>query len=491
MTELRWLARTAMLRVRDMSRLALLLAVSVVILSFNFGSRLLLTNDDTRFPVMARDVLAHGHWLLPALPDGQPHLAKPPLVVWLMTLASWPTGSVSVRTAVLPSLLEALGVVLVTYWIGRRLFNPNVGLVGGLVTFTTVGVFSLAHSAMPDMALLLALTSAMAAYVAMEFDGLRTWLIAFYALVGLASLAKGAAGLLPLAIVLVYTIVTDGVSRLTRVVSVPGLVVLVLLAVPWWILAALAGRERFVEGIVFQDQLLWYFGRTGWHWRAITEPFGHAVAITLPWCVLLPFGIWAAVREADLEKARRVRLLLVWLATVFVIIAVSDQQRERYYLPLCPAVALLIGWWYSTLAWRRRALAFAGAWVAVVAIGAVLDTIHTRRFNAATDLGTLRVAPAQAPAPLYAFDVPELVLTFNLDRPVQAIKYHSFEERVKHGRDGYLIISDRALRSVPHTLCMRRLATGVVNSRPVTVLAKNTCSQSPIAERTESSDTTH
>jgi len=176
MTELRWLARTAMLRVRDMSRLALLLAVSVVILSFNFGSRLLLTNDDTRFPVMARDVLAHGHWLLPALPDGQPHLAKPPLVVWLMTLASWPTGSVSVRTAVLPSLLEALGVVLVTYWIGRRLFNPNVGLVGGLVTFTTVGVFSLAHSAMPDMALLLALTSAMAAYVAMEFDGLRTWL---------------------------------------------------------------------------------------------------------------------------------------------------------------------------------------------------------------------------------------------------------------------------------------------------------------------------
>src|SRR5256712_7616572 len=153
MTELRWLARTAMLRVRDRSGLALLLAVSVVILSFNFGARLPLTNDERRCDVMAGTSLPRGPWLLPALPDGQPHLAKPPLVVWLMTLASWPTGSVSVRTAVLPSLLEALGVVLVTYWIGRRLFNPNVGLVGGLVTFTTVGVFSLAHSAMPDMAL--------------------------------------------------------------------------------------------------------------------------------------------------------------------------------------------------------------------------------------------------------------------------------------------------------------------------------------------------
>src|SRR2546425_4143112 len=40
------------------------------------------------------------------------------------------------------------------------------------------------------------------------------------------SLTKGASGLLPLAIVLVYTIVTDGVSRLTRLVSVPGIVVL-------------------------------------------------------------------------------------------------------------------------------------------------------------------------------------------------------------------------------------------------------------------------
>src|SRR2546428_8865129 len=123
---------------------------------------------------------------------------------------------------------------------------------------------------------------------------------------------------------------------MTRVVSVPGLVVLVLLAVPWWILAALAGRERFVEGIVFQDQLLWYFGRTGWHWRAITQPFGHAVPITLPWCVLLPPGIWAAVREADLEKARRVRPLLVWLAPVFLSIAGSGQQREPCYLPPCP-----------------------------------------------------------------------------------------------------------------------------------------------------------
>jgi len=60
-------------------RLALVAAADAVVLSFNFGSRLLLTNDDTRFPVMARDVLVNRHWLVPALPDGTPHLMKPPL----------------------------------------------------------------------------------------------------------------------------------------------------------------------------------------------------------------------------------------------------------------------------------------------------------------------------------------------------------------------------------------------------------------------------
>jgi 4-amino-4-deoxy-L-arabinose transferase-like glycosyltransferase len=455
---------------------ALLLCVSILLLSFNFSSRQLLTNDDTRFPVMARDVLTQGHWLVPALQDGRPHLAKPPLVVWLITLASWPAGAVSAQTAILPSLLEAVGVVLVTSWIGRRLFGAAAGLVAGLVVVTTVGVFSFAHSAMPDMALLLALTGAMAAYVAAELGGSAVSLVTFYGLVGIACLTKGAAGLLPVAIVLVYTITVRGVARLGRVVSIPGLVLLLIIAVPWWIVAAVAGRGRFASEVVVHDQFLWYFRMTGRHWQAVVEPITHAVAITLPWCILLPFAIWKAMHEADAEKARRVRLVLVWLATVFAIIAISDQQRERYYLPLCPALALLIGWWCSTLAWTRRAWLFGGAWIAVVATGAVVDTVHTQRFNAHTDLAAVRAALGDRTVPLYATDVPELALTFNLDRPVLVSKsYRFFETRVP--ADGLLIISDRALESVTDRSCMRQLVTGTLDTQPFTLVSKAGCRQ--------------
>jgi 4-amino-4-deoxy-L-arabinose transferase-like glycosyltransferase len=467
---------------RPALRLVVVGLVAVTVLGFNFGARGLLTNDDTRFPVLARDVLVNGHWLLPALPDGTPHLIKPPLVVWLIALASWPGGAVTVRTATLPSLLAAIAVVVLTCWIGRRLFDPDAGVVAALTALTTVGMSSMAHSAMPDMVQLCAMTAAMAAYVAWELGGPRAWLVGFYALIGVASLTKGAAGFLPLAIVLVFVLATFDAGRLRRLVSVPGITALALLAIPWWIVAALAGRNRFVHGVVFNDQLLWYFERTAWSWRTLTEPFAHAVAITLPWCLLLPVAVRRAVRETDPETARRLRLVLAWLVTSFVLMAVSGQQRERYYLPLCPAVALMIGWWYSTLGWRRRAVAFACAWMVVVAVGVVLVVAETRRFNARSDLGALRGAVAQVPAPVYAADVPELVLAFNLDRPVLISDYRFFEERAQHELSGYLVVSDRMLRRVSDISCMRRVATGMTPGRPFTVVVRDTCASAPHEE---------
>jgi 4-amino-4-deoxy-L-arabinose transferase-like glycosyltransferase len=456
---------------------ALVAVVGAMVLSFNFGSRLLLTNDDTRFPDMARDVLVNGHWLVPALPDGTPHLAKPPLVVWLIALFSWPAGSVSVRTAVLPSLLEAIGVVLLTYWLGRRLFNRDAGVVAGLTVATSVGVYLMAHSSMPDMAQLVAGMGAMAVYVASRFGGRRAWLVAFYGLLGLGSLAKGVAGFIPLAIVLVDTIITYGVVGLKRLVSIPGWVVLAAIAVPWWVVAATTGgHQGFVNGVVMNDQLLYYFARPGWGWRTILEPLVHALTVLLPWGLLLPFAIRRALRETDPETVRRVRLPLVWLATVFATMAMSAQQRQRYYIPLCPAAALLIGWWYSTLAWRWRARAFAGAWIALAAVGGALVRLDTPRYNATTDLTGLRAVLAQAPLPLFSFDLQDLALSFNLDRPVVNDKnYEQFEARARRGEMSYLIISDRAIGNQPVATCMRRIARGLVTRRPFTVLDPTGC----------------
>jgi hypothetical protein len=141
-------------------------------------------------------------------------------------------------------------------------------------------------------------------------------------------------------------------------------------------------------------------------------------------------------------------------------------------------VTLLIGWWYTTLAWPRRTRAFPSAWVAIVVVGVVLVALDTPRYNATTDLRALRAALAEAPAPVFAFDLQELALSFNLDRPVVTSKHYGrFESHLRQGRAGYLVISDRALREQPGDPCRRRIAGRLVTRRPFTVLDLTECGQ--------------
>jgi len=338
---------------------------------------------------------------------------------------------------------------------------------------------------MPDMVQLVAGTGAIAIYVASGFGARGGWLVAFYAMLGLGSLAKGAAGLIPLAIVLVHAVVTFGVGGFKRLVSIPGCLVLLALAVPWWVAAAVAGgREQFVQDFVFNDQLLYYFTRDLRNWRAMVQPIILAITVLVPWSVLLPFAIRRALRQTDPATGPSVRLLLVWLSVAFVILAISGQQRHRYYLPLCPAGALLVAWWHSTLRWRWRMWAFATAWSAVVAVGAVVVWVATPRFNSTTDLRELQAVLAKAPAPVIAIDLQDLALSFNLDRPVVGAKtLRTFEDRVRGGERAYLVISDRAVSRQGAGNCLRTVARGRVTQQQFLVLEPVGCDKAgPSAE---------
>lgn len=454
-------------------RLALLLGVSVTLLTVNLGSRVLATNDEARFPLLARDILSAGHWLLPRL-DGVPHLNKPPLYAWLIALASWPAGAVTPWTATLPSVLAALVVVCATYWIALRCFDPESAVVAGLTVLTTVGVFSYARVPMPDMTFGAALTLAMAAFVAVELDG-RPWaLVGFYGLMGVAFWIKGPAGLLPLGVVAVDLGVTSGWSGLRRLVSTSGLLLLVLLVGAWGAVIGLAAQtEPFVTNVVITDLLQWYVPtqRLGWH--QLVQPPLQALTILLPWSVLLPGAIWAAARSTEAEHARRMRLLLVWLGVAFLLVAVTREQRLRYYLPLCPPAALLIAGWYARWRSPRRAVSFACVWMLVVAGGLTVDSYARTRHNAATDLRAASHALAHATR-LYAVDAPELVFAFYLERPVTILPhYRDFASRLQSGHGEYLVIAERTVpASVPASL--ERVATAAVGGRRYVILGDRT-----------------
>src|SRR6266446_1589196 len=141
-----------------------------------------------------------------------------------------------------------------------------------------------------------------------------------------------------------------------------------------------------------------------WGWRRVVEPLGAAVTILLPWSLLLPFAVRWAARRWKTEHAAGERLALLWAITVFLLVAASYRQRWRYYLPLCVPGALLFA-----------------VWAIVAGALAVGEAYVTARHSRGTELRPIAQAVERAPAPVFAVDAPELVLSFYLERPIRAV----------------------------------------------------------------------
>ncbi len=457
----------------DLKRAGLYAGVlAVVILPLyvaDLGGWIFLTNDEARFPVMARDIVARGHWLTPEI-AGTPMLNKPPLHAWFIALASLPGSAVTPRTAALPSVVTGIGIVLGAAWLGARLFGGTAGLTAGLLTATTVGLFSLAHVPLPDATLTLAITGAMCAFVLAEFEQRRGALTAFYGATGLAFLAKGPVGLIPLAVALVFELLTYGLHGARRLRSFPGFLLLGLLIVPWLLLALRTGGHGFVQGVVVEDFQWTYFGFGGLRWQRLTHPVELALTHLLPWVVLLPLGAWSAVREPDPEQARRLRLPLVWASTAFVLVAFSERQRWRYYLPLVPPVALLVAAWYHRLRLRRATTIIAALCLALVVVllglGGRYEAAKRQRLTAIND-----VVPQlkSARVPVFALDSPDIVFDFYADHPV--VRLTDYSQFAGTLGPAYLIASERMARSAP--VSVGTLAIARVNGQKFVLLRKS------------------
>jgi len=453
----------------SLHRLAALLAVSAVLLFFDFGTRVFTTNDETRFPLMARDIVRHGHWLLPEI-DGTPILNKPPLHAWLIAIAAWPTGLVSPRMAQLPSLLAALGLVAVIHWIGVRLFGSAVGVGAGLIVVTTAGVFSLARSPVPDMVLSLAVALAVAAFVLAEFENRPRALLAFYVLVGVAFWVKGPAGFLALGVALIYELMVYGLAGLRRLVSPLGIGILAILVGGWTAMAASAGGASFVDEVLTQDFVLAYFVSGPWGHGGLLHAVGQATSIMLPWAIVVPLALWSSFRTRDPQRRRQAYLVVAWLTAVFVLAALSHRQRWRYYLPLCAPAALLVAVWLANLRWRWRTEAFVAAWLVVAMVFVTGQVTVTARRARSTDWAQIAAEATKTRGALFALGAPEIVFEFYLDTPVRATRdYATFANR-SDATD--LLIPARKLSELPQPPELRQVADGRVAGQHFTLLRK-------------------
>jgi len=410
---------------------------ATVLLGVELSARVFTSNDEARFPLLAQDILTRGDWLWPQL-NGVGYFNKPPLLAWLIALVSWPAGHVTQLTAILPSAAAVVATVLLVHALARDLFDAEAGRIAALVAMTTQGLFFHAHLALPDTLMTCFITASVWMLARMTLEPSGPWWIGFYGFAAAAFWAKGPAGLLPLAVGLAYRLANrSGRPWSLRLGS--GLPFLGGLVALWWLLGVFADSHAVREAVV-TDQLGWYQPR-GNILALLTGPVGNLAVALSPWVLLAPVAVPAAVLAYRRDRTRPALLLpLVWLAVTITLVALSREQRLRYYAPVAPPMALVMGWWLASrrvergkdggtrapwsevVAGRvRGALPF--VWLATVAAFGIGYHLEVTHHNAAGSYDRLagRVRAFDGASAVVVWGIPELPLAFYLDRTVSRV----------------------------------------------------------------------
>ncbi len=219
-----------------MLHLLVLVTVASAVFLTNLGEARLWDRDEPRNAGCAAEMMARGDWVVPTFNDELRH-QKPVLLYWLMMMAYSVLGQ-SEFSARICSALLAIGTVLATYGIARRLANPRIALLAGVILASNLMFAVAARAATPDSVLIFCSTLALLIYVAGTFEPRRSnandtknvngmkpgeiqlrsvghWfpqnyflVSAMYVVLGLGVLAKGPVGfLLPMAMIGLFMLI--------------------------------------------------------------------------------------------------------------------------------------------------------------------------------------------------------------------------------------------------------------------------------------------
>jgi 4-amino-4-deoxy-L-arabinose transferase-like glycosyltransferase len=353
--------------------LGVLLVAAAVYLGCIVSPPSLMDDVDAVQAQIARNMLTSRDWVTARL-DGVAYLEKAPLVYWTIAV-SYAIFGVHDWAARIPIALSAVALCWLTAAFGTWAFGKRAGFYAGLSMATCIGLFLFTRILIPDVMLTFTIALGMWAFLRAldeEEKHPRFWAFVLAANLGLGLLLKSLIGIVfPLAAGAIYLGITHqlfSASTWRRLRPFSGLLVVLIIAAPWHILATLRNPPYFVSTLhsgpgqyhgffwffFINEQLLRFLNlRYPRDYNTVPRLYFWLLHLVwlFPWSVYLPAIAKLSFKPVD--RAGRTRLLALCL-TAFVLIFFTFSTTQEYYsMPCYPALALLLG----------SAMAMGGPWI--------------------------------------------------------------------------------------------------------------------------------
>lgn len=371
----------------------LLFLFSLLLTASGLASLPPIDRDESRFVQATKQMVETGDYVDIRFQD-MSRYQKPVGIYWLQSAAVTLSGEGAGAPIWVYRLVSALGIaiaVVAIAWTGASLFGANAGLAAGLIMAAIFATAFEGRDAKTDAMLLACCVAAQGALARIYTASRRKepvaahlWWI-FWVAQGIAILIKGpiAPLLSALTVAALFAFERDG-RWLKNLKVGRGLLIVLLIALPWLALITWKSHGAFLQQAVGKDML----GKvaSGEESHGIPPGFYVLTYSLFMW----PFGLIAVGAGLQaLSRLRddpRLRFCLAWYIPFWLVFELIPTKLPHYVLPAYPGMALLVGWlltlqpedanaplkrWQSWLWWSTAfGLGLVSIGLAVVSVGA-------------------------------------------------------------------------------------------------------------------------
>ncbi len=320
--------------------LLFLVPVSAFFLVFKLGNGSLASWDEAIYAGVAKEIFLSKDWLHLTW-AGQAWIDKPPLSIWA-TAFFYKLFGVSEFSARLFSALCGVGIVVMTYLIGRKLLNRWVGFTGAMVLLSSSHFLRFSRFGMMDAPVTLFLCLALYFFwLGREKD---RYLVFFGLAAGFGFLTKSFAIAFVFPIVGFYAWWADELVLLKRPAFWAGLGVFLVMAVGW------TGYQAAHYGQAYLDEALYkhFFLRSSQALEGHAGNYYFYIRTMVnkyhPWILVgvfsAPFFLFKAIKD----RLEEIIYLSLWMFVIFIIVTLMKTKLPWYIFPAYPALSLSVAY---------------------------------------------------------------------------------------------------------------------------------------------------
>ena len=314
-----------------------------ILINFYFTLSLtpLFNLDEGAFSEATREMFLNHNFITTYL-NGELRFDKPILIYWLQALSTIIFGFNEFALR-LPSAIAATFWAIGIYFFTKKLYDEKSAVFASFFMVTALQIGLIAKAAIADSLLNMFIAFSMFSLYIYLKENKEKYLLLTFAFIGFGFLTKGpVAILIPLATYFIYSLIHKNFKKFLKdLFNIKGIIIFLIIALPWYILEYKAQGMKFINGFFLKHNLKRFDTSFEHHKGSLFYYIPVVLIGLLPWTSLF---LKYLLKLKEMIKDDFILFGSIWFFFVFLFFSLSGTKLPHYviygYTPLFIFMAL-------------------------------------------------------------------------------------------------------------------------------------------------------